>query len=99
MAISSITREQFQALALPDECRSTWRKEHETEWYLDDAQRVAGVLIMSPLSLRWLYAFCTRSPGGTFSLAATGKELRLPMQAKQELLATMARLATAGSEP
>lgn len=99
MAISSITREQFEALALPEERRSMWREEHETQWFVDDAQTVAGVLMMDPLSLRWAYAVCRRMPGQDFSLAEMGKESRLPMQAKQELLAAMARLAEAGFGP
>lgn len=95
MDVSAISCEQFNAVGLSSDFRSTWRQEHETEWYAHGAGNIVGVIVLNPLSLRWSYAICTRQPGGEFSRAAAGPECRILNQARQQLLAEMVQLAQA----
>ena len=93
VAVLEITRQQFNAMDLPESCRSLWAAGDECRWFRDAANRVLGVVIHTLPEDCWSYSICARDHHGAFRRVSVGSGFTSLDRATADMLIAMQGLA------
>ena len=89
MAITEISKQQYDALAGGEHCLPLWPRESEQAWYCDTGNTLIGVLLHFSTTGCWGHAICRVDADGQYRRIALAHDAPSAASARVDLVAKL----------
>ena len=89
VAITEISKQQYDAMAGGEHCLPSWSRESEQAWYCDTDNTLIGVLLHFSSTGRWGHAICHVDADGQYRRIVLAQDLPSAAIARVDLVAKL----------